>query len=268
MTREYKRLTYERTGEEGEALWLILNDEPKMNCLSETMQAELHEVLSEVALDNSIRCVVLGGAGEKVFCSGGDIKAFQNQNLVSCYDYLYQRGNSIQHLLTYMEKPVIAAVGGMCFAGGLELALACDFIYATQNAQFGLLEINLGVLAGWGGTVRLPRAISERRAKEMIYRGEIFDAEEAHKWGLVNRVFKTHEEMRQGLEQAVAEITSKPPLALRAAKNVVNNSLTCDSMEAALAIERGSIMWLSSSEDAQEGVAAFVEKRKPNFKGR
>ena len=268
MTREYKKLVYKRTGGEGEVLWLTMNDESKKNCLSETMQIELHEVLSEVARDNSIRCVVLDGAGDKVFCSGGDINTFQKLDLVTGYDYLYQRGNSIQHLLTSMEKPVIAAVGGLCFAGGLELALACDFIYATRNAQFGLLEINLGVLAGWGGTVRLPRAISERRAKEMIYRGEIIDATEAHKWGLVNRVFETHEGMRQGLEQTVTEITSKPPLAVRAAKNVVNNSLTCDSIEAALAIERGSIMWLSSSEDAKEGIASFVEKRKPKLRGR
>jgi len=268
MTREYKKLIYKRTGKDGEILWLTLNDEPKKNCLSETMQVELHEVLSEVALDNSIRCVVLGGAGEQVFCSGGDINAFQNMDVVSCYDYLYQRGNSIQHLITYMEKPVIAAVGGMCFAGGLELALACDFIYATKNAQFGLLEINLGILAGWGGTVRLPRAISERRAKEMIYRGEIFDATEAYQWGLVNRVFDSHEAMSQGLEKAVGEMTAKPPLALRAAKNVINNSLTCDSIEAALSIERGSNMWLFASEDSKEGIASFVEKRRPHFKGR
>jgi enoyl-CoA hydratase len=188
-------------------------------------------------------------------------------DLVSGYDYAYNQGNTLQRLLTYMEKPVIAAVNGHCFAGGLELALVCDFIYATESARFGLLEINLGLLAGWGGTVRLPRAISPRRAKEMIYRGEIIDAAEAYRLGLVNRLFTTRQEMDQAVEQVVAELMSKPPLALRAAKNVVNNSLTCDSIEAALSIERGSTMWLLSSEDKAEGVAAFVEKRKPEFKG-
>jgi enoyl-CoA hydratase len=148
------------------------------------------------------------------------------------------------------------------------VALVCDFIYATDNAKFGLLEIDLGLLAGWGGTVRLPRSISPRRAKEMIYRGEIIDAAEAYKWGLVNRIFATRQEMDQALEQVVTEMMAKPPLALRAAKNVVNNSLACDSIEAALAIERGSTMWLLASEDMKEGVAAFVEKRKPNFKGK
>lgn len=268
MSKIYERLLYERRGDKSEQLWLTLNNEPMKNALDAIMQKELIEVLNEVCYDNSIRCVVIGGAGEKSFCSGGDIKAFENLNLVSGYDYAYHLGNTIQRLMTYMEKPVIAAVGGFCFAGGLELALVCDFIYATENAKFGLLEINLGLLAGWGGTVRLPRSISPRRAKEMIYRGEIIDAAEAYQWGLVNRIFATRQEMDQALELAVSEMMAKPPLALRAAKNVINNSLTCDSIEAALAIERGSTMWLLSSEDMKEGVAAFVEKRKPEFKGK
>jgi hypothetical protein len=106
----------------------------------------------------------------------GDIKTFQSFDSVSAYDYALQRGNTFQRLLTSMEKPVIAAVAGMCLAGGLELALMCDFIYATENAAFGLLEINLGLLAGWGGTTRLPRVIPAARAREMIYRGEVIQA--------------------------------------------------------------------------------------------
>ena len=268
MTTQYDRLIYERRGAAGETLWLTLNNEPMKNALDATMQRELIQVLSETALDNSIRCVVIGGAGESAFCSGGDIRAFETMDTVSAYDYLYQTGNTIQRLITYMEKPVIAAVGGACYAGGLELALMCDFIYATESAKFGLLEIKLGILAGWGGTVRLPRSIPERRAKEMIYRGEIIRASEAHRWGLVNRLFTTRQEMDRTLEEIVAEIISMPPLAVRAAKNIVNNSLTCDSMEAALAIERGTIMWLMASEDMKEGVASFVEKRKAIFKGK
>jgi enoyl-CoA hydratase/carnithine racemase len=170
--------------------------------------------------------------------------------------------------MNYMEKPVIAAVNGFCLAGGMELALCCDFIYATQTARFGLVEINLGLLAGWGGTVRLPRKIPVNRAKEMIYRGEIISAEEAYQWGLVNRVFSSKEILDEEVEKIVSEMMAKPPLALRAAKNVINNSITCDSIEAALSIERGAVTWLTSSEDCKEGVAAFVEKRKPVFKGR
>lgn len=268
MAKDYQRLIYERKGLHGEVLWLTLNNEPLRNALDEVMQLELQEVLKEISFDNSIRCVVIAGAGEKAFCSGADIKVFQSLDNVSSYDYLYERGNSIQNLITYMEKPVIAAVTGVCCAGGMELALACDFIYATENAKFGLPEINLGLLAGWGGTVRLPRAISSRRAKEMIYRGEFIDAHQAHELDLVNNVFPDKAALFAELEKIIDEMMAKPPLALRAAKNVINNSLTCDSMEAALSVERGTIMWLMSSEDHKEGLAAFLEKKKPNFKGR
>jgi enoyl-CoA hydratase len=265
---EYEKIICQRKGSDGEVLWITLNDEKMRNALSDTMQQELLHVLTDIAFNNDIRCVVLTGAGDKAFSSGGDIKLFQSLDIVSGYDFAYNRGNSIQKLMNYMEKPIVAAVNGYCFAGGMELALCCDFIYASQNARFGLLEINLGLLAGWGGTVRLPRKIPVNRAKEMIYRGEVISAEEAYQWGLVNRVLPSKDALHQEVEKIVGEMTDKPPLALRAAKNVINNSITCDSMDAALAIERGSVMWLSSSQDCKEGVNAFVEKRKPVYKGR
>ena len=268
MDKEYEKIICERKGPNREVLWITFNDEKMMNALSDTMQQELLDVLSGIAFDNDIRCVVLKGAGNKAFSSGGDIKLFQSLDIVSGYDFSYSRGYSIEHLITYMEKPVIAAVNGYCFAGGLELALCCDFIYASQSAKFGLLEINLGLLPGWGGTVRLPRKIPVNRAKEMIYRGEIITAEEAYQWGLVNRVLASKELLYEEVDKIVAEMMAKPPLSLRAAKNVINNSITCNSIEAALAIERGSVMWLTSSKDSKEGVAAFVEKRKPQFKGK
>jgi len=268
MATDYNKILCERKGPKDEVLWITLNDEEMMNALSGTMQQEILHILQDIAFDNSIRCVVLRGAGDKAFSSGGDIKLFQSLDIVSGYDFAYSRGNSIQHLMNYMEKPLIAAVNGYCFAGGMELALCCDFIYATQAAKFGLIEINLGLLAGWGGTVRLPRKIPVNRAKEMIYRGEIISAEEAHQWGLVNRVFPSKEVLYEEVEKTVSEMMAKPPLALRAAKNVINNSITCDNMEAALSIERGAVTWLTFSEDCKEGVAAFIEKRKPKFKGK
>jgi enoyl-CoA hydratase len=268
MSRTYEKILCERKGAKNEVLWITLNDEKMMNALSDTMQQELLHILKDIAFDNDIRCVVLTGAGDKAFSSGGDIKLFQSLDIVSGYDFAYSRGNTIQHLMNYMEKPVIAAVNGYCFAGGMELALCSDFIYASQNARFGLLEINLGLLAGWGGTVRLPRKIPVNRAKEMIYRGEVISSEEAYQWGLVNRILPSREALYHEVDKIVGDMMAKPPLALRAAKNVVNNSITCDSMEAALSIERGAVAWLNSSEDCKEGVAAFVEKRKPNFKGR
>ena len=267
MIAKYEQIKCERQGADGEALWVTLNNEKMMNALSDTMQKEFLHLLNEIAFDNSIRCVVLTGAGEKAFSSGGDIELFQSLNHVSGYDFAYARGNTIQHLMNYMEKPVIAMVNGYCFAGGMELALCCDFIYASQNAKFGLLEINIGLLPGWGGTVRLPRKIPVNKAKEMIYRGEILTAEQAFQWGLVNCVLPSIADLHEAVDKIVSEITAKPPLALRAAKNVINNSITCDSMEAALAIERGACSWLLSSEDSKEGVASFLEKRKPKYKG-
>ena len=251
MNKGYESLICNRKGANNEVLWITLNDEKMMNALTDKMQKELLELLEAIAFDNAIRCVVFIGAGDKSFSSGGDINLFQSLNNVTMYDFMYERGNRVQHLLNYMEKPVIAAVNGFCFAGGLELALSCDFIYATESAKFGLLEINLGLLAGWGGTVRLPRKIPVNKAKEMIYRGEIISAQEAYHWGLVNRILPTKEELHEEVEKIVSEMMSKPPLALRAAKNVINNSITCDSMEAALSIERGSNMCILSSEDAE-----------------
>jgi len=268
MVRKYKSIICERKGPKEEVLWITLNDEKMMNALSDVMQQELLSVLEDAAYDNEIRCMVLKGAGDKAFCSGGDINVFQSLDTVSAYDFSYNRGNRTQHLMNYMEKPVIAAVNGYCFAGGMELALSCDFIYASSSAKFGLLEINLGLLPGWGGTVRLPRKIPVNRAKEMIYRGEIIDAEEAYQWGLINRILPSGPDLYKEVEKIVDEIIAKPPLSLRSAKNVINNSITCDSMEAALAVERGAVMWLFSSKDSKEGVSAFVEKRKAKFKGR
>jgi enoyl-CoA hydratase len=268
MTDRYKRLIYERKGKDGEVLYLTLNNEKMMNAITETMQNELVKVMGETARDNTIRCVVLTGVGEKVFSAGGDIRLFQTLDHVSAYDLMYQKGNILQYYMTHMEKPLIAAVNGICYAGGLELALFCDFIYCVEDATFGFPEINIGLLPGWGGTVRLPRAIAVRKAKEMIYTGEILTAQEAHQWGLVNKVLPTREALFDEVEKTVAAMMAKPPLTLRAAKNVIVNSITCDSIEAALAIERGSIMWLASSEDTREGISAFIEKRPAHFKGK
>jgi enoyl-CoA hydratase len=239
-----------------------------MNAMTDSLQREFLEVLEGAKYDNDVRCLVITGSGQKAFSAGGDINYFLTLDKVSSYDFLYERGNRVQHALTYMEKPIIAAVNGLCLAGGLEVALCCDFIYASQNAKFGLLEITLGLLPGWGGTVRLPRSIPVNKAKEMIYNAEMISAEEAQRWGLVNRIFETVPDLYRGVEECVNKMMAKPPLALRAAKSVINNSLTCDSMEAALAIERNAVTWLFSSEDMREGVAAFVEKRKPEFKGK
>lgn len=268
MNKEYKNLICEKRYSNEEVLWITLNNEKMMNAMTDTLQRELLEVLEDTKYNNSIRCVVITGAGEKAFSAGGDINLFQKLDNVSGYDFMYERGQRIQHAITFMEKPVIAAVNGLCLAGGLELALCCDIIYASANAKFGLMEIMLGLLPGWGGTIRLPRAIPVNKAKEMIFSAEMISAEDALKWGLVNRVLQNSEELYKEVDSLVDRMMKKPPLALRAAKSVINNSITCNNIEAAQTIERDAIMWLLSSEDMKEGVAAFVEKRTPHFQGR
>ncbi|MCB8817850.1 enoyl-CoA hydratase/isomerase family protein [Desulfosporosinus shakirovi] len=265
---KFEFIKYERKGADGGALWLTLSNPPMKNALNDPMQLELIEALEQIRYDNTIRVIVLTGDEEgDAFCSGGDISLLNKMNNYEGYDYAYQRGNHIQFLLTYMEKPVIAAVNGYCLAGGLELALCADYIYAADNAVFGLMEINLGVLAGWGGMTRLPRRIPVNRAKEMIYTAEMIDADEALKINLVNKVF-AKADLITAVEKTVKAILSKPPLAVRAAKTVINDGISCGSIQAAQTIERGMNMWLGNTEDFKEGTTAFLEKRKPVFKGR
>jgi enoyl-CoA hydratase len=164
-----------------------------------------------------------------------------------------------------IEKPIVAAVNGYCFAGGLEMALACDFIIAADNASFGLAEITIGVLPGWGGLTRLPRAIPVRKAKEMIYTGEPISAQEAEKVGLVNRVVPKPQ-LYEVVNEIAKKLANKSSLALRMAKKAMNYGLEVSSMDAALFVERGAACIVSAGEDSQEGIRAFLEKRPPKFK--
>lgn len=264
----FEQLLYERKGENGEVLWLTMNRPEMRNALTDTMQLELTEALERTLVDSTIRCVVLTGAGEKAFCSGGDISLLNSfTGAVELYDYMYHRGNHIQHLITYMDKPIIAAINGMCFGGGLELALCCDIIYASENAKFGLTEISIGSLPGWGGLTRLPRTISVNRAKEMILTGERIDAAEAYRLGLVSKVVPL-DQLYATVEVTANNIIDKPPLNVRAVKSIINSGAQCGSVEAAQTIERGMVMWVINSEDYKEGTAAFLEKRKPVWKGK
>ncbi|GHU68836.1 enoyl-CoA hydratase [Clostridia bacterium] len=263
---DFQQIIMDRKGGKGEALWITLNNLQMHNALTDTMQLELIEALTFASKETSIRCVVLTGAGEKAFCSGGDISLLQKMNNRDGYDYFYKRGFFVQQLLTTMNKPVIAAVHGYCFAGGLELALCCDMVYAAESAKFALTEVNLGILPGWGGSVRLPRQIGVNRAKEMIITGERIDAEEAYRIGLINKVFPANQLISE-VDNLVEAILAKPPLAVRAAKTLIHDSLSCSSMDAAATMERGMLMWLINTVDFQEGTAAFLEKRKGIYKG-
>ena len=247
---------------------ITLNRPDVQNAINQQMAADLLEVLQNFKEDQETKVAVITGAGEKIFCAGGDISMFferLSKDSMARYDWLITGENITRLMMERTEKPIIAAVNGYCLAGGLELALACDFIIASDNASFGLAEINIGLVAGWGGTTRLLRAIPSRRAKEMIYTGERINAAEAEKLGLVNRVVPKGEALQAALETA-AKIASKSSYTLRLAKKAVTYGLEVSGMDAALFIERGAASLASEGEGFQEGIRAFLEKRPPQFK--
>lgn len=258
-----QRLQLERRGSDGSLLWVSLSNPDARNALDETMQVELIDVLRAAAADDSVRCLVLRGAGN-MFCSGGDIRGFEGMTPARGEWFSVHRGEVIQTLMSGLGKPIIAAVDGWCLAGGSELALMCDFIYATQAAKFGLTEIRIGLLPGWGGLTRLPRAVGMRRAREMIYRGEVMGAVRAHEVGLVNSLFPNADELYEAAEQVGLDIAAKSAAAVRVARSVITQTEHA-SDEVSMSLERGGAVYLLSTPDAHEGVQAFLEKRTPRF---
>jgi enoyl-CoA hydratase/carnithine racemase len=212
-----------------------------------------------------LRCVILTGAGDRAFCGGGDLK---QRNGMSDAEWRHQHEifERSYWALHDCPLPVIAAVNGHAFAGGLEMVLACDFAYASTAARFALTEVTLGIMPGGTGTVTLPRAVGERRAKEIILTGRPFSAQDAFEWGMLNRLCEPGTVMEHALETAGA-IAANAPLSVRQAKKSVHWGLQMDQ-RSAFRFEIEAYNRLVDTEDRLEGVRAFNEKRKPVFKGR
>jgi enoyl-CoA hydratase len=219
--------------------------------------------LRELADDADVRAVVLTGAGEKAFVAGADIKYMSGLEPEQAKEW-GGLGHEAGRLLETMPKPTVAAINGFALGGGCELALACDIRYASSRAKLGQPEINLGIVPGWGGTQRLARVCGIGVAKELIFTGRNVDAEEALRLGLVNAI--ADPVLDRALETAHA-LAAKSPVALSLAKRLCNLALGIDHA-GGLETEAGEFGALFASEDAKEGLAAFVEKREPNFVGR
>lgn len=247
-------------------LLVTLNRPDVGNAKNTQMGLDLLDLWSRlIDAPGEVRCVVLTGAGGRIFCAGGDLKqrkgmsreAWQHQHAI------FERGRDA---LLALPVPVIAAVNGHAYAGGLETVLACDFAYAARGARFALTEVTIGIMPGGGGTQTLARAAGERRAKEVILTGLPFSAEEALAWGVVNRVCEPASLIDEVLATA-QRICENAPLSVRQAKKAIHNGLQMD-LARGLAFEIEAYDRLVDTEDRREGVLAFNEKRKPRFTGR
>ena len=240
-----------------------LNRPDALNALNNQLLEELGEALTEMDAANRVRAIVVTGS-EKAFAAGADVKEMAPKGFVDMFVEDYFTGPS--ETIMRCRKPIIAAVAGYCLGGGCELAMTCDFIIAADTAKFGQPEINLGVIPGLGGTQRLTRFVGKSKAMEMCLTGRFMDAAEAERSGLVSRVVPARDLMRDARETAV-KIAEKSPLAVRAIKEAVNRSYETTLREGLL-FERRLFHAIFATEDQAEGMAAFAEKRSPQFRGR
>jgi enoyl-CoA hydratase len=247
-------------------LIVTLNRPDVANAMNTTMGYELVALFEGFSLeDNDVRCIVLTGAGDKVFCAGGDLKERKGMSDEAWHAQHLIFERMVRAVLN-CPIPIIAAVFGAAYAGGCEIACASDFIYADSNARFALTEVTLGIMPGSGGTQTLSRAVGERRAKEIILTGQPFSAMQARDWGLVNAVSEPGHVLEDALIVAT-KIAGNAPVSVRQAKNAIHRGLQM-SLRDGVAFEIEAYNRTIPTQDRREGILAFNEKRKPVFKGR
>ena len=258
----YETLIYDKEDNIG---LLTINRPDKLNAISNELTAELCQLLDQVEEDEELRVLIITGEGDKAFVAGADIEEIVDRDAKMGRRVTRER----QELFSRIQNlpiPVIAAVNGYALGGGLELALACSIRICSEKAQFGAPEVKLGIIPGDGGTQRLPRLIGLGRAMEMILTGDFIDASEAYRIGLANKVVP-HEELMETTMELARTIASRPPLAVRYAKEAVNRSQEGDTASG-FALESYLHALCCTTEDKKEGVSAFLEKRKGTFKGK
>ena len=266
MTQPFNYETVTCTKAAPHVLQVTMNRPQVGNALNTQMGRDLLDLWNRLTEDaGEVRCIVLTGAGEKIFCAGGDLKE-RNGMTREQWQRQHELFERMYWTMVDLPVPVIAAVNGHAYAGGLEMALCCDFIYASSAARFALTEVTLGIMPGAGGTQNLPRAVGERRAREIIMTGRPFDAQQAADWGLANQVHGPDKLLAAALETA-AVIAGNAPLSVRQVKKSVRYGGQME-LRTALRFEVEAYNHLVDTEDRMEGVRAFNEKRKPAFKGR
>ncbi len=248
----------------GQRAYVTLNRPSVLNALNSITLDQLRDAFMKIVDDSEIRAVILTGSGEKAFAAGADIQELIELVPVKAKELGY-KWHDLFSLIENMGKPVIAAVNGLAVGGGCELAMACDIRVASENSKFAQPELRLGVIPGGGGTQRLPRLVGKGIAKEIILTGRMISADEAFRIGLVNRVVPSLE-LITTCEEIADEIIKAAPLAVRYCLEAVNKGF-CMSLEEGLLLEANLSALICSSQDMREGVTAFIEKRKPNFRG-
>ncbi|OGQ08169.1 MAG: hypothetical protein A3G32_08495 [Deltaproteobacteria bacterium RIFCSPLOWO2_12_FULL_40_28] len=244
---------------------ITINRPKVLNALNETVLTELTKAFRDLKKEASLRAAIITGSGDKSFVAGADIAVMQEMTPLEAKAFV-DLGHKCMHAIETAFFPVIAAVNGFALGGGLELALACDFIYASKNAKLGLPEVNLGIFPGFGGTQRLSRLIGKNKAKELIYTAKILNADEALGWGIVNSVYEPAD-LLGAVKKTIDTILKKGPVAISLVKRVINDGTDLD-LTSGLSLEALTFPVIFSTEDKKEGVKAFLEKREAKFIGR
>lgn len=250
---------------EGEIAILVINRPKALNALNIETLKEIQMGIEEVKGRPEIKALILTGSGQKAFVAGADIAEMRGMSSLEAHAFS-ELGHRTLKMIQGLDRPVIAAVNGFALGGGTEIALACDFIYASENAKLGLPEVTLGIFPGFGGTQRLPRLVGKGRAKELIMTGKMISAQEALEMGIVNRVLPQASLMEETKKVAV-QISGNGPVGVRLAKMLIDEGFNMD-LSTACSLESYAFSLGFATEDQKEGMTAFLEKRKPNYKGR